>query len=156
MLFFDWSLFVGHFYDFMYGQAAEAIPEWATPSEVPAVCPGENTRVAAAIRARAKAKGKAKAKAKGKAKAMPKAKGKAKAMPKSKASAEGSKSSGRVQGQSLYGKAKQEFKEAFSGPMSGFEKAWKESSRCQQVLREMSWSEIKKRKLDHLWVEEVN
>ena len=152
----------------------EEIPKWALPDPID-VDPAANRHVAAAIRSKAKAKALAKSKAKASAKSQAKASAKSQAKPKevpkpkkkTEKSAKDQKkqkkdkggSEPKVQGQSLYGKAKQDFKESFSGSKTDFEKSWRESPECQKVLRQMPWSEVKnvnwttfgwKTSIDHL------
>ena len=144
----------------------EEIPKWALPAPID-VDPAANRTVAAAIRSKANAKAKAKASAKSQAKASAKSQAKPKEVPKPKKKTEKSEKDQKkqkkqdseqklVHGQSLYGKAKQDFKESYSGSKTDFEKSWRESPECQKVLRQMPWSEVKKRKLDHLWKEDLD
>ena len=134
------------------------VPEWAVPEHPPSIDPLANKHVAAARRAEAKAKAKGKAKpdkAKAKAKATAKKDPKPKKTPKQKneSTEKTNASEKQVQGQSLYGKAKQDFKESYTGSKADFENSWRESSKCQEVLRQMPWKEVKKRKFDHLWID---
>ena len=57
-------------------------------------------------------------------------------------------------GKSSYGVAKDLFKAKFKGAKQDFEASWRASDACQVALSKMSWSELKKRRLDHLWVED--
>ena len=102
--------------------------------------------------AKPKAKAGGKAKAKGKAKGTAKAKAKAKVV-KSEEPPTPETGGARV-GKSSYGVAKDAFKKAFQGDKSDFEAAWRDSAECQKALAAFSFPELKKRRLDHLWIQD--
>lgn len=113
------------------------MPKWVVPKASPAVDPYANKKVSETLRATAKKKPAAVSKKQ-----------------KQKKGDEKDESvAPKKHGQSSYGKAKEEFRAAWSGAKYGkdFEEAWKNSYECQWAPRAMPWSEIKKRKLDHLW-----
>ena len=126
----------------------------------------EKATVPVKAKAKAKSKAKAKEKAKAEAKAVVKAKAKAAGKAKAKSQAEPAKAVVEHQedaepaagaacfGKSSYGVAKDLFKAKFKGAKQDFEASWRASDACQVALSKMSWSELKKRRLDHLWVED--
>ena len=144
-------------------QRALSLPEMTPEAQVQTVARATTERSkikeeAKAAAAAEKASNKAEAPPKGLAK--PKAKGKAKAKAKAKAEEKSVKSQeppapqadGVRFGKSSYGAAKDAFKKAFQGDKKDFEAAWRDSAECQRALGTMSFPELKKRRLDHLWI----